>query len=189
MADENLNINDLVASFKEYIASFPNAQMPVIRSSGYKTEIVCKWNDALSEEVISEFFSSRNWEIPNDYRDFMRLHNGATLFTHSYYGGGLRVLSIQEIDTIWNGTDKFPAHCLPIIWQDEYNAGSIFLDSQRYQENKMPYLYYLDAIEPIESAIPINTSFTVWFDRLIMCQGAEYWLWEFYNSITNKNSS
>ncbi|SDS71820.1 SMI1-KNR4 cell-wall [Paenibacillaceae bacterium GAS479] len=137
----------------------------------------CTWETAATEVDISKCLSTNNWFFPEDYKKFLLQHNGAVLFKEPYYGGGTELLSIEKMQIISQTYENIPPHCFPFAWTD-HRIGAVCMDSIRCREGEKPYLFFLDAMDFMEEAIPIPLTFTEWFERLITCQGQEYWNWK-----------
>ncbi|MCQ4088244.1 SMI1/KNR4 family protein [Saccharibacillus sp. JS10] len=144
-------------------------------------EISAIWNEPLPANKIDHFFASHDWHLPSDYRGFIEKYNGCQLFADSQYGGGIRILDIQEVEHIHTETN-LPPHWIPIVWTEGV-SGSICIDSKRIEIGSFPYLYFLDAMDAPEECIPIHCDFTTWLKRLIESQGHEFWLWEKYDRL------
>ncbi|MFC3747113.1 SMI1/KNR4 family protein [Paenibacillus sp. GCM10012306] len=136
----------------------------------------CTWKDPVSAIEVNKFLQDNDWHFPEDYKQFLLKHNGAVLFQHPYYGGGTELLSLEQILLISKTYEQIPSICYPIAWTD-HRIGAICIDSVKCQQGETPYLFFLDAMDHIEDAIPIPLTFTEWLDRLIICQGQEYWNW------------
>lgn len=138
--------------------------------------LYCKWNEPVSMEVIDSFFDEHDWVVPQDYKQFLSYHNGGTLFCSPDYGGGIYLLSLEEIKVISSEYPQIPADCCPIAWTDSL-IGAIGIDSSRLAKGNEPYLFFLDVMYDMTDAKYMNLTFTEWLERLILCQGEEYWNW------------
>ncbi|MFD0591033.1 SMI1/KNR4 family protein [Paenibacillus sp. GCM10027627] len=140
--------------------------------------LICVWNDPVSEQLLDDFFKDNNWLMPEDYKEFLLKCNGGILFKQPKFGGGTELLSLEKIKAISKTyCEQIPSHCFPIAWTD-HRIGAILIDSNKIRSNEAPYLYFLDAMDHIEDAIPIPLTFTEFIERIIICQGAEFWHWK-----------
>lgn len=142
---------------------------------------ISTWNEPLPHDEIEAFLISKNWWLPSDYREFLQVCNGCTLFAHPEYGGGTQILDLNRIARIHEEMN-LPKHWIPIAWTDGI-IGSICMDSEQVRAQQHPYLYFLDAMDNPEQAIPLRYDFTTWLIRLIETQGHEFWLWEKYDKL------
>ncbi|MGE6227646.1 SMI1/KNR4 family protein [Paenibacillus chitinolyticus] len=159
----------------------------VFTVSNELASVCCEFNPPLPTHKYQNFFKENNWYLPDDYFMFLHHCNGATLFKSPHSGGGTRVLTLDEIENIHKDY-PLPTHWYPIAWTDLI-AGSICIDSERCSKGIYPYLFFLDAIEKSDHAIPLHYNFATWLTRLIVTQGAEYWLWDFHDRINFKNKT
>ncbi|PYE49298.1 SMI1/KNR4 family protein [Paenibacillus barcinonensis] len=136
----------------------------------------CEWNKGADSEEISKLYEKNDWLFPEDYKIFLREHNGGILFQHAHYGGGTELLSLEKINIISGEYDNIPKHCYPIAWTDHI-IGAICIDSVKLKNGEDSYLFFLDAMENMENAVWIPLDFTEWLHRLVLCQGQEFWNW------------
>ncbi|WP_168121395.1 SMI1/KNR4 family protein [Paenibacillus sp. HB172176] len=132
------------------------------------------FNAEAKEEDISHFFESHQWTIPDDYKQFLQLHNGAWLFTHPEYGGGMNIFSMSDI--ILFRTDyeyMFPEYCYPIAMMD---CAMILIDTHAQRAGKS-YLFWQDCVNTNERAVDLKMNFETWLELFIISQGSEFWFW------------
>lgn len=144
----------------------------------------CTFNPDLPVQDYNRFFDKNGWQLPDDYQTFLKFCNGAVFFTSKAFGGGVRLLSIEEIERI-HSDYSYPAKWCPIAWSDHI-AGAICINTEAYVEKTGPYLLFIDAMSHPNDAIYLNYDFATWFTRLIVTQGSEFWLWDYNDSITFK---
>ncbi|UNK18654.1 SMI1/KNR4 family protein [Paenibacillus sp. N3/727] len=178
-------LEKILKACDDHSGKFPNREIHLVLEDGHQTEGVIHWNPPANEEEITNLFQSKGWFLPDDLRQLYLTHNGGVLFQHPYYGGGTEILSLDKILKIHEEIINIPDEWYPIAWTDVV-IGSICIDSKRCEQNNYPYLFFLDAMDSPEEAISIHTDFTTWLDRLIVCQGSEYWTWEKYNKFKFK---
>lgn len=56
-----------------------------------------EFNDSALESDLDHFQKETGWSLPDDYKKFLLIHNGALLFAHVEYAGGFDLLSLKEI--------------------------------------------------------------------------------------------
>lgn len=167
---------NIIDSIKKYISEFENNQIVAYSPVDGSTKRVCSWENSVTIEVLNGFFEKYMWSVPKEYSDFLLAHNGATFFRHPYFGGGIRLFGMEEVETFLHQVNHIPSRYMP-IGLTSFVSGYILLDTVSFQEGNNKYIYFLDAMEPIENAKPLQASFTEWLERLFLCQGNEYWLW------------
>lgn len=145
------------------------------REEGYIYNVEFEFNSPTSIEEINRFTEKTGWHLPDDYKEFLLLHNGAHLFSDVKYGGGYQLLALDEIHQEYvEYLDDAPKNWYPISID---NGDYIFIDSLKVEDGKKDYLIRFQADEPVEHALKLNMNFETWLDKLIVCQGLEFWLW------------
>ena len=115
------------------------------------------------------------FNIPADYKDFLKLHNGAKLFWSTEFGGGFELLSIEEILNDLKNLDDCPKGWFPIAFGDE---GSRLMITP-YKKEK--YLFWMDTGTNYDDDHYIGLSFYEWLEYFIVSQGSIFWLWNVRN--------
>lgn len=101
----------------------------------------------------------------------LNMHNGAQLFVHPTYGGGIQLFSVEEINEyreIWECPEQF----IPV--GTGMDGEWIVCEVVNEHENYIwvgEFLTYQDDIEKLPMC------FKRWFDYLIVAQGAHFWDW------------
>ncbi|MBO2942455.1 SMI1/KNR4 family protein [Paenibacillus sp. F411] len=185
---EDANIEKLIASLKKEQANSKKGTLKLLIPGDNEPWAVCVWNQGTNESYLLGIQAEHGWYFPDDYQSFLRVSDGCLMFTHPHYGGGIDLLNLQRIINIHDEMEQIPSHWYPIAWTD-YIAGAICIDSERCRNNIFPYIFFLDAMKEISEAIPIHCDFKTWFERLILCQGSEFWLWEYHDKINFRNEN
>ncbi|MCY9581890.1 SMI1/KNR4 family protein [Paenibacillus alvei] len=180
-------IKTLLQSFEDYSSKFTNQELYAFTEGGTEPSLI-KWNPSVSEDELNQFIKKNGWYFPSDLREFYLLHNGGVLFQHPYYGGGINIYTLEDIQGISNDSKKLPKHWYPIARAD-LTTGDICIDSERCRSGQYPYIFFLGSINRLDEAIPIHTDFTTWLTRLFICQGEEYWVWDYRNKLRFKSSN
>lgn len=132
------------------------------------------FNPPPSDGEVEFFFLQNEWNAPFDYKYFLSKHNGALLFTHPKYSGGMEILSLENIKTISEDYGyMFPRYCYPIAM---YNSAIVYIDS-RVVESNSNCLYWQSCLDKNEKAMNLNMDFATFLDLFIVAQGSEFWLW------------
>lgn len=147
---------------------------------GGLSEASFEWNKAASDEEIKSFELLNKICLPEDFKKFLKISNGAMLFEDMKYGQwGCRILGLNEImkrtsDSKDWGYDIKEDWLIFATWlgdgdvlvfdMEKYKLGEKYIidGDQGYQTNEWEY---------------IRGGFGDWISRLIVAQGAKYWRW------------
>jgi hypothetical protein len=133
-----------------------------------------QFNTAATEKEILNFYVSRQWIIPEDYYQFLQLHNGVRLFEHPTNGGGVFIFSLHEIEQVHAEYEyMFPEHCFPVAMM---NSAMIIVDTKATQTGTH-YLLWQDCVSTNDHALNLKMDFATWLEFLILSQGNEFWFW------------
>ncbi|WP_054403093.1 SMI1/KNR4 family protein [Paenibacillus solani] len=126
---------------------------------------------------IDDFFHSLKLAVPWDYKQFLLRHDGARLFEHPFYGGGMELFGLDEIRRHYIDYDYI--HMIPDGWYPigSDNGDMLFIDSNQCHGRASNYLYWTEMLF-VDSAIEIEMNFERWLERLIICNGAHFWEWK-----------
>lgn len=100
---------------------------------GYCEEVICQFSEPLSDGEINDFFNQYNLTVPFDYRQFLKITDGATLFIHPYYGGGMRLFGLDDIYTHY--IDYKYIEMIPDGWYPigTDNGDMLFINANEYR--------------------------------------------------------
>ncbi len=165
-----LEVEQIVKATKEIYGETSNIYV------GYgRTKLVSfSYGDPLTEEEIERFEEKTKWGVPEAFRNFLRLHNGAVLFDDPEYGGGPEILSLDNIVLMNRFYKLWPNSWYPIV---DLHVSVILIDSERVKAGRDDYLIWMWKTGAIEDAQYLNVEFTVWLDRFIVTHGEDFWLW------------
>ncbi|WFE12460.1 SMI1/KNR4 family protein [Bacillus atrophaeus] len=139
---------------------------PMIQPGGYVLEdATFQFNEPATEEEIRKLESHFNVSLPKDYKEFLALHNGMEFLD------GIEILSIEDV-VKYNETEDLPEKCFLIGY---HFVGRYVIDSNRYENGDLDYLFYLDSIDHFDEAEDLKSNFEIWFDRLLSSNGTKYW--------------
>lgn len=148
-----------------------NNSMLVQQPKGVLLRRIFEFNPPLTEENIIEFSLEQNLHLPEDYRQFLLMHNGASLFGGEY-GGSIIIFRLEDVRSyLHNG---LPSKWLPIA---TILGATLFADCGRYENGEDEYLFIHEDGEKYEEAWNLQSNFEIWLDRLIVSQGSQYWRW------------
>ncbi len=119
---------------------------------------------APTEEVAS--FEEVVGILPEDYKGFLRLHNGAVLY-QPWYGGGVEIHSLNKTLELYTSLDYLPRNWLPIGYV--VDQGYVIIDLGK-QEN---YMIFLGSLL-LDEAQSLEMNFDQWLTRLITTEGSTW---------------
>lgn len=155
-----------------------NGTIFVQHDKGFVRDAVCKFNNPASDKEIQNTEKELGFSFPKDYRKFLTLHNGAIIFGHEYYGGGMKLFSIEESINEKQTTDYLPKGYYPIGY---YEGEYVYININKLENGNKNYLAIMDELADNEE-VPINMNFEIWFDRFIIAQGERFWNWPIYTA-------
>lgn len=139
------------------------------------------WNDPATIEEIIKFEYINHIILPEEYKDFLQISNGAILYKDIEYGQwGCKILGLTEIITVTNRMKEYRKALKNsyIAFAEWLGDGDILLfDLEKLASEKRNYILDGDEGYEVESWDYIKGDFGRWLDRLIVAQGAKYWRW------------
>ena len=162
-------------------ARLSNDKLLVQNEKGFLSTVGFEWNPAATDKEIAEFETVLHHQLPAEFKEFLKISNGATFFKDLDYGQwGFHILSLAELSeiqskvTTW-GYDLKPGW-LPFV-TCLGDCDILLFDLNRYEQNNTNYILYGDQEERVENWAYIKGGFQKWIDRLIVSQGSKYWSW------------
>ncbi|NOU75539.1 hypothetical protein GC098_29890 [Paenibacillus sp. LMG 31458] len=149
------------------------------RGSGHLMPCSFSFYKPTSEENILTFFEETGFHIPESYKDFLMLNDGAILFNDisEYANGAWAIFGLEDIlDYI---EQKEASDNLYVI--AKYDSTLIYIDSSRVKAGREDYIFVGSAYVPDAEDIVLN--FELWFERLVVSQGSFFWDWNTLNSL------
>jgi hypothetical protein len=147
---------------------------------GYYVETGFAWNKPIAIEELNSFENEYGYSLPNTYKEFLRISNGAILFKDLKYGQwGCRILSLDEakIKTVELKGVYGYKNCHFVFTQWIGDSDVLIFDLERVKQNNKYNILYGDMTEKISSWEYLKGDFNQWLDRLIVSQGSKYWHW------------
>jgi hypothetical protein len=136
-------------------------------TDGHLFEMSFKFNPPIAEDVLNLY----NY-LPEDYRCFLRQHNGADFFSWEY-GTLFNLYSLEKALSIRENVKT--GEYVPMEYKDDWfpigyvqDIGELFIELS----SERNYLFLL--------GIPIYAllcNFSTWLDRMIRANGEMYWEW------------
>ncbi|GAA0358416.1 SMI1/KNR4 family protein [Bacillus horti] len=149
--------------------------------TGYSERAIFHFFPQAEEEDLNKFSRELKINLPHDYRKFLLRHNGANLFVHPQYGGGIEIFGL---DKIWQYYVEYDYRSLiPKGWFPigSDNGDMLFVNSNENVDRYSSYLYWTELLF-VDDAIKINLNFERWLERLIICNGVHFWEWGYESS-------
>lgn len=145
----------------------------IYQGEGRVSNVTCKFNDPASLIELEQFEIHTGLSLPDDYKQFLLLHNGASFFDDVNFGGECYLYDIGLVlENYQDMLGDFPSGWITI----GYHYGEeILMDCDMYKIGDRYCLMHRDACEPCGVAYSLKLSFELWLDRLIICQGLNYW--------------
>jgi len=141
--------------------------LTVQSSDGHLFDMSCIFYDPINEEMLSSYV-----QLPDDYKNFLRLHNGANFFVWEY-GTTFSIYSLQEALSVLEKVKT--GEYVPYEYKDNWfpigyvqDIGGLYIDCST------------DKSHVVLMGIPIYAllcDFPTWLDRMIRVNGEKYWEW------------
>ncbi|UAL53825.1 SMI1/KNR4 family protein [Bacillus sp. OVS6] len=135
--------------------------------------VVCTFNSPTNLNEVDIFEKENNIKLPEDYKAFLSLHNGARIFQLTdekgeKIGGGLTIYTFDEIRKLQE-IEMFNELGIPIanLLEDCY----LYLDIDKIKAGDPNYLNILEFID----LSPLNLSFEAFLERYIKSRGNQFW--------------
>jgi hypothetical protein len=151
------------------------------QEGGFISKLGFSWNSPLNNEALERFEKEKKIILPEDYKKFLKISNGAILFRDTEYGQwGCKLLSIEDII---NETKRIKKNGYEIkdgdlVFATWFGDGDFLIfDSEVYKNEKINYI--IDGDQGYNSIDweHLKGTFTQFIDRLIVSQGSKYWRW------------
>ncbi|WP_374723295.1 SMI1/KNR4 family protein [Calidifontibacillus erzurumensis] len=168
-----MSIDIVIKALKQRLEA--TGKLTLQREDGELREVTCEWNDPASEKELADFSLKTGWYLPEGYRQFLKLHNGAKIFTDS-----IDYFELFDLNNIIKYYREYEINYKGAYKKSWYMIGYykgfgdyLFIDAEKAANNNSSYLVYVQTGDIQD--LPLN--FDIWFDRFIVAQGARYWLW------------
>lgn len=153
----------------------------VQNEAGFLAEASFAWNKPASDEEIQQFEVANGIKLPESFKEFLKLSNGATLFKDTLYGQwGCNILGLSELPKVtceaknrgYNISDKW------LVFATWLGDGDMLVfDLAKHNTGEKNYIIDGDQGYQTDDWEYIKGDFSKWLDRLIVAQGAKYWRW------------
>ena len=147
---------------------------------GFIMETEFEWNPPAAEADILKYEKEASTTLPESYKNFLKLANGAVLFRDKKYGQwGCRIYGTTELSIInekvrtWR---NFPDSWLVFAtWLGDQDL--LIFDMDKYHSGVKNYIVDGDECDTEDEFSYIKGDFETWLDRLIIAQGTKFWRW------------
>ncbi|MEI5908030.1 SMI1/KNR4 family protein [Bacillus spongiae] len=154
-----------------------NNQMKVLGEEGTVLDVKCTFNDPSNTEELKQYEESTGLLLPDDYHEFLLIHNGAIIFElllngSLNIGGGLYLFSIEEVKSTKEKL-AFEQNHYPIARLLE--GHHLVVDVERIKNNDSNYLLIINPF--FNETTILNLNFELFLDRYLLSQGSSFWNW------------
>lgn len=154
-----------------------NNTLFVQNEHGIYQEVSFEFYNPITIEHINNFELSNNIVLPDSYKEFLQISNGAILFRDIKYDQwGCKILSIEELINKTNYIKKIGYNIKEswIVFAEWLGDGDTLLfDLERLKD----YIIDGDSGYNTNKWEYLNGNFENFLDRLIVSQGSKYWRW------------
>lgn len=171
-------IQNTLSGLKELLNN--KEQMKSVVEEGEVYNVSCPFNPPIKTTEIEMFERENNIKLPEDYKAFLKLHNGARIYEliaedDINIGGGLHLFSLDEVKEAQE-LELMEGLGLPIghLLGDCY----LILDTEKLKSGDPNYL---NIMEFTDLSSP-NLNFEIFLDRYIISQGEAFWSWPIYTA-------
>jgi hypothetical protein len=148
---------------------------------GFFREVGFVFNDPIGIDAINQFELTHRIVLPESYKKFLQIANGATLFEDIKYGQwGCVIYSLEQIlvKTNFMKSIGFELHDSWIVFAEWLGDCDILIfDLEKAKLKKANYIIDGDSGYASTVGRYLNGDFETWIDRLIISQGEKYWRW------------
>ncbi len=158
-----------------------NSTLFVQSEGGFAGEMGFEWRNPATDFEIKDFEARHNIALPNDFKDFLKISNGAMFFKDVQYGQwGCKIYGLDEVIKITNevkgwGYELKPEWLVFATWLGDCDI--LVFDLKKSEAGANNYIVDGEQGERVEDWVNIKGNFEKWIDRLIVAQGSKYWRW------------
>ena len=159
--------------------------LDIISEGGHKWKASFEFYDPATPEMLDELQAQLIHPIPFNYEQFLRYSNGALLYYDSVYGqwgfrlyGTRNLVKANKRFRMKNKGFEGDVHNYIAFAESCGDADVVVFDTQRKtQEGIDCAVIDGDAGYPPKLWQSITSSFSNWFNYLVVAQGSKYWRW------------
>lgn len=155
-------------------------KLTVQGEEGLLSECEFIFNPSVNENELNDFIKSVRYDIPIDYIEFLKQNNGCRLFYESDTGEGWNFLSLKDIsEYIKERPEFYKDRWIPIATSQD---GILIIDLTLINTNDGYLLWSTEGREKPEDSDNLKVNFELFFDRLIIANGTNFWDWAIYTA-------
>lgn len=177
----NQMVYKTLMSLKEHIEKSPT--MYFQRGSGHLQPCSFSFYKPTLETHIMNFVKETGYYLPESYKDFLMVNDGAILFNDisEYANGAWNIFGLEDIMDYMDKKET-PEDLYVIA---KYDSILIYIDSSRVKKGREDYIFVGSTNVPDAEDIILN--FELWFERLVVSQGSFFWDWNILNALNYKS--
>lgn len=155
--------------------------LKIQNEGGFVSESGFEWKTPATAGEIQDFETKYGITMPNSFKDFLKITNGATLFKDVLYGQwGCKIHGLDEMIDVTNQVNNWGYNLKQgwlvfATWLGDCDILVFDLNKNVAEGNS--YIIDGEQGERMDDWINIRGDFSKWIDRLIVAQGAKYWRW------------
>lgn len=161
-------ISEMIRSLKQLSES---GGLIVLNSEGKLETLTCNFSPPATVELIDRLQSVIDFELPEDYVNFLMISNGASLFNHPEYGGENIIYGTADLMALFEHQEEGRIDVAYIM--DDHIA----IDVNRYRNGEDNYLILCESMATLADGRAMYCNFDTWFYRFVVSQGNKYWYW------------
>lgn len=158
-----------------------NNKLMIQNENGFTAEVGFEWNTPTNDKDISKFESETGVVLPDSYKRFLKLSNGASLFKDTQYGQwGCVLLGLNDILRVTNEVKDrgYELENLWVVFAIWLGDGDVLVfDLGKHKLGEKNYILDGDQGFQTDDWEYLKGDFEKLIDRLIVAQGAKYWRW------------
>jgi len=149
-----------------------NNLLEVQQEDGYIEKVEMIFNPPATEDDLRKL----PFSVPKDYEEFLRLHHGGLIFNSPEGGGGLKLLTVDEIleYRAIPGYEDYPANWFPVAYG--YDGCYLIITDKKVGRG---YLFWMETGNDFEDDMFLGMNFEDFLENIIMAQGSKFWEWGF----------
>jgi len=153
----------------------------VQNENGHLFKAGFEWQAPACENDIQKFEEINGILLPESFKKFLRISNGAVLYKDIQYGQwGCKLLGLDDLIRVTTETKNrgYKLEEKWLVFSTWLGDGdTLVFDLEKYNKGEHNYIIDGDQGYQVDDWDYIEGGFNKWVDRLIVAQGAKYWRW------------
>ncbi|MDY7223265.1 SMI1/KNR4 family protein [Halalkalibacterium halodurans] len=144
--------------------------LTILLDDGTTTRVKFKFNQPATEKELKKL----PCDLPNEYKEFLLVHNGAQLYEDlEDCGDGFELFSVDEILLHYSYYNDWPKGWFPI--GAGFDGDLLIIAPNKDRQGYMCWMETGDSFE--EPNYIGNLKFDEWFNYFCIAQGSKFWEW------------